>query len=111
MRQVNIKELGKHLSAEMKNPPFAVMKRGKFIGAMVAPGITQSTDLTIKSTDNDGKLEGKGIDKPGSVHNPVETVRDQLVDIVKKRQKVLTKKSTIATGGTPFRPCPKKGKK
>lgn len=58
MRQVNIKELNKHLSAEMKDLPFAVTKRSKVIGVMIALGTTQGTDLTLE----DITPETKGTD-------------------------------------------------
>lgn len=100
MRQVSIKELGKHLSAEMANLPFAVMKRGKFIGAMVAPGITQGTDLVLEGTDNKPKTTPKGTDK-------LKTAKEQLTNIIKKKQKVLTPKAAISTAKTPAFGYPK----
>ena len=100
MRRISIKELGKHLSAEMANLPFAVMKRGKFIGVMVAPGITQGTDFVLEGTDNKPKKPLKSTDNDKSVRNTVESTKKQLTNIVKKKQKVLISKTTIPTRET-----------
>ena len=86
MRQINIKDLNKHLSRELSNIPFEVVRYGKIIGVMVSPEILKGTDLLPKGTD---------LDKSGSDH--IEKARHQLTEIVKKKKKVLTTKSTNTT--------------
>ena len=76
MRQVNIKELSKHLSVEMSDLPFAITKRGKVIGVMIAPGITQGTDL-------------------------VKDVKEKLTEIIKKKKGTDITETTITTEETP----------
>ena len=107
MRQISIKELNKHLSAEMSDLPFAVTKRSKVIGVMIALGTTQGTDLTLeditpelKGTDKKVNTTIKSTDKAQGTDNSVETAKGQLVDIIKKRQKVSTLKATSPTGET-----------
>jgi len=100
MRQINIKELNKHLSRELSNIPFEVVRYGKVIGVMISPEMLNGTDLIQKGTDLSPKTESKGtdLDKSGSDH--IEKARQQLTEIVKRKQKVLTTKSTIDTGKT-----------
>ena len=86
MRQVNIKELNKHLSAEMDDLPFAVTKRGKVIGVMIALGTTQGTDLTLEDI----------IPEPKDVHN-IKEIKDKLTEIIKKKKGTDIPKATIAT--------------
>jgi len=73
MRQINIKQLNKHLSAELKNIPFAVTKNGRVVGVMVAP---DAVSPVLLSTDN-----------------PVKTI-EKSTDIIKAGGKVLTKPKT-----------------
>ena len=103
MRQVNIKELSKHLSVEMSDLPFAVTKRGKIIGVMVALGTTQGTDLTLE----DIIPEPKSIRKiKNSVHDKNEAVK-KLTEIIQKKQGTDIQETDIATDGRPVFGYPK----
>jgi len=96
MRQVNIKELNKHLSAELSNLPFAVTKNKKVIAYVVAESVLKGTDIEIKSN----KKADNGV-------HLKETVKEQLTKIIKKKQGTDISEATIDTGETPVLGYPK----
>ena len=93
MRQVNIKELRANLSAELNNLPFVITKKGEIIAEV---------DVHLN-------LKGKKIVK-GSVHH-IKEAEEKLTEIIKKKKGTDITETTITTGGSFFKPCPKPGKK
>lgn len=61
MRQISIKQLNKHLSAELNDLPFEITRNGKVIGGVMPKG----TYLMLKGTDKkpvESTDKGKGTD-------------------------------------------------
>lgn len=69
MRQVSIKQLNKHLSAELNDLPFEITKNGKVIGGVMPKG----TYLMLKGTDKVHKQPIESTDKGKGTDNKVVT--------------------------------------
>jgi len=100
MRQVNIKELKNNLSKELQDLPFEITKFGRVVGVVCEKG----------SHLDDAKVE-KVIESKIKGSHLVKDVKEKLTEIIKKKQGTDITETTIATGGSFFKPCPKPGKK
>jgi len=103
MRQISIKELNKHLSQELNNLPFEVIKYGKVIGVMAEKG----TDLALKGTDNKPEQVKKCVHSVKGTDNPIKRLEKQLVEVIEKKQSTDNLEAQVSTGGRRFYPQPK----
>ncbi len=97
MRQISIKQLKSNLCKEILDLPFEVTRYGRVIGVM-AEGSHKYIDKVVTNTNKASKSTDKSIKQAKGLHNPVNAAKEQIVEIIKKKQKVVTKKTTSGTG-------------
>ena len=112
MRQVPIEQFKRNMAEEIKDLPFEVTRRDKFL-FYVTKRMVQGEPLveTHGSVVNHVVEPAKPAKMATGIVNNAEEAAEKLTEIIKKKKGTDNSETDVATGGIHFNPCPKPGKK